>query len=67
MIFFDTTYLIRHYLDEKGSEAIRALAETALAASAWHAHAELLCTFHRACRECRMEKEAEKMLEGLAR
>ncbi|HUF61493.1 MAG TPA: type II toxin-antitoxin system VapC family toxin [Verrucomicrobiales bacterium] len=58
MIFFDTSYLVRLYLDEKGSEAVRALAETAPIASSWHAQAELLCTFHRAYREGRLDKKA---------
>lgn len=57
MIFYDTTYLVRLYLDEKGSEAVRALAETMPVASSWHAQAELLCTLHRAYREGRLDKE----------
>ncbi len=48
MIFFDTACPVRLYLDEKGSEAVRALAETVPVASSWHAQAELHCTFHRA-------------------
>ncbi len=58
MIFFDTTYLVRLYLDENGSAAVRSLAETAPIAASWHAQAELLCTFHRAFREGRLDKEA---------
>lgn len=58
MIFFDTTYLVRLYLDENGSKSIRSLAETVPVASSWHAQAELLCTFHRAYREGRLDEEA---------
>jgi len=57
MIFFDTTYLIRLYLDESGSDAVRALAKTLPIVSSWHAQAELLCTFHRAFREGRLDLE----------
>lgn len=64
MIFFDTTYLVRLYLDEKGAEPVRALAETAPVASSWHAQAELLCTFHRAFREGRLDEEAYQAQRG---
>ena len=57
MIFFDTTYLVRLYLDENGCDAVRALAETNHVVSSWHAQAELLCTFHRAYREGRLDAE----------
>ena len=57
MIFVDTTYLVRLYLDEKGSESVRALAESVPVASSWHAQAEMLCTFHRAYREGRLDEE----------
>lgn len=56
MIFFDTTYLVRLYLDENGSTAVRALADSPIASS-WHAQAELLCAFHRAFREGRLDAE----------
>ena len=55
MIFFDTTYLVRLYLDENGCDAVRELAETQPVVSSWHAQAELLCTFHRAYREGRLD------------
>jgi predicted nucleic acid-binding protein len=57
MIFLDTTYLVRLYLDEPGSPAVRALAQTQPIAASWHAQAELLCTFHRAFRETRLDLE----------
>jgi predicted nucleic acid-binding protein len=58
MMFFDTSYLVRLYLDENGSDTVRTLAETMPVASSWHAQAELLCTFHRAYREGRLDEEA---------
>jgi predicted nucleic acid-binding protein len=57
MIFFDTSYLIRLYLDEPGATAIRALAKVQPIAASWHAQAELLCTFHWAYREGRLDYE----------
>jgi predicted nucleic acid-binding protein len=56
MIFFDTTYLVRLYLDENGCEAVRELAAALPIASSWHAQAEMLCTFHRAFREGRLDQ-----------
>lgn len=47
MIFFDTTYLVRLYLDEPGADAVRELANAQPIAASWQAQAELLCTFHR--------------------
>jgi predicted nucleic acid-binding protein len=58
MIFFDTTYLVRLYLDEPGTDAVRELANAQPIAASWHAQAELLCTFHRAFREGRLDREA---------
>jgi len=57
VIFFDTTYLVRLYLDENGSDSVRELASTLPVASSWHAQAEMLCTFHRAFREGRLDHE----------
>lgn len=57
MIFFDTSYLVRLYLDDKGFEAVRELAGTDEIASSWHAQAEILCSLHRAWREGRLDVE----------
>lgn len=57
MIFFDTTYLVRLYLDEPGADSVRELAKIQPIVSSWHAQAELLCTFHRAFREGRLDFE----------
>ncbi|MCH8475521.1 MAG: type II toxin-antitoxin system VapC family toxin [Opitutales bacterium] len=64
MIFFDTSYLVRLYLDEPGSSAVRDLAKTQPIAAAWHAQAELLCTFHRALREGRLNTESYQVLRS---
>jgi predicted nucleic acid-binding protein len=57
MIFFDTSYLVRLYLDEPGADAVRELAKAQPISTSWHAQAELLCTFHRAFREGRLDHE----------
>jgi predicted nucleic acid-binding protein len=64
VIFFDTTYLVRLYLDETGSSAVRDLAKSQPVAAAWHAQAELLCTFHRAYRDERLAAEAYHVLRS---
>lgn len=64
MIFFDTTYLVRLYLDEPGADSVRELAKVQPIASAWHAQAELLCTFHRAFREGRLDFEGYQAQRG---
>ena len=50
--FFDTSYLVRFYLEDAGFEAVRefARAERAIAA-AWHAQSEVVAALHRAFRE----------------
>ncbi|MCH8539175.1 MAG: type II toxin-antitoxin system VapC family toxin [Opitutales bacterium] len=64
MIFYDTSYLVRLYLDEPGSSAVRDLAKRQPIAAAWHAQAELLCTFHRALREGRLNTESYRVLRN---
>ncbi len=50
--FFDTSYLVRLYLEDFGFEAVRDLTRRSQAvAAAWHAQAELLTALHRAFRE----------------
>lgn len=39
MIFFDTTYLVRLYLDEPGADSVRELAKVQPIVSSWHAQA----------------------------
>jgi predicted nucleic acid-binding protein len=57
-LYFDTSYLVRLYLDDKGCEQVRALAAQGDIASCWHAQAEILCSLHRALREGRLDVEA---------
>ena len=64
MIFFDTTYLVRLDLDELGADTVRELAKAQPIVASWHAQAELLCTFHRAFREGRLDPEAYQALRA---
>ncbi len=56
--FFDTSYLVRLYLEDAGFEPVRQLAARvpALAAS-WHGQAEVVAALHRAYREGRFTHE----------
>jgi predicted nucleic acid-binding protein len=56
--FFDTSYLVRLYLEDAGFEQVRQLAarSPALAAS-WHGQAEVVAALHRAFREGRFTQE----------
>ncbi len=57
-LYFDTSYLVRLYLEDNGFEAVRKLAAEAPAlASAWHAQAETIAALHRAHREGRFTAE----------
>ncbi len=57
MIYLDTSYLVRLYLDDAGFEMVRALAARGEVASCWHAQPEILCALHRALREGRLSAE----------
>ena len=55
--FFDTSYLVRFYLEDGGFEAVRELAGAGRGvAAAWHAQAEVTAALHRAFRERRTEQ-----------
>jgi predicted nucleic acid-binding protein len=57
--FFDTSYLVRIYLEDIGFEAVRNLAVPGRSvAAAWHAQAEVVAALHRAGRERRMKNGA---------
>ena len=43
MLYFDTSNLVRLYLDDAGCELVRELAAQNEIASCWHAQAEILC------------------------
>ncbi len=54
--YFDTSYLVRLYLQDRGFEGVRKLAGAGRTiASAWHAQAEIVAAFHRAFREGRLQ------------
>ena len=57
MLYFDTSYLVRLYLDDTGCEPVRELAAQNEIASCWHAQAEILCALHRGLREGRLDAE----------
>jgi predicted nucleic acid-binding protein len=58
MIYCDTSYLLRLYLDDPGSDEVRALCRVHPIASAGHARAELPAALHRAFREQRISPQA---------
>jgi predicted nucleic acid-binding protein len=57
VIYFDTTYLVRLYLTEPGSEEVRELCAPHQLCSASHAQAEVPAAIHRAFREGRLSPE----------
>jgi len=57
LIYFDTSYLLKLYLDENGSEEVRRQAATTdRLACAWHGQAEMVTSFHRKYRERAISK-----------
>lgn len=58
MIFCDTSYLVRLYLEDAGWEAVRELCASDDVAACELALAEIPSALHSACREGRVEPEA---------
>ena len=56
MIFFDTSYLVRIYMEDLGWETVRALSATDDVAASEHARAEIPAALHRAFREGRIDQ-----------
>ncbi|MCP5523128.1 MAG: type II toxin-antitoxin system VapC family toxin [Verrucomicrobiales bacterium] len=54
--FFDSSYVVRLYLEDQGFETVRELAGRGqVVACAWHGQAEVVAALHRAFRERRMD------------
>ncbi|MDL5046567.1 type II toxin-antitoxin system VapC family toxin [Oscillatoria amoena NRMC-F 0135] len=56
MLYFDTSYLVRLYLQDRGFELVRALASKESIASSRHGKSELTGALHRAYREKRFSR-----------
>jgi predicted nucleic acid-binding protein len=56
MIYFDTSYLVRLYLSEPGSNEVRDLAKNNEVHCALHGRTEVLAAFHRVFREGRITR-----------
>jgi predicted nucleic acid-binding protein len=64
MIFCDTSYLVRLYLEDPGWEIVRDLCATDAVAACELALAEIPAALHRACREGRLDAATFKELRA---
>lgn len=64
MIFCDTSYLIRLYLEDHGWEEVRELCASDDVGTAAHAEAEIPAALHRAFRESRLDAAQFRELIG---
>ena len=63
MIYCDTAYLLKYYVDEPGSGEVRELIDSQVAvASLGLARLELAAAFHRKLREEQIDKHAHRLL-----
>jgi predicted nucleic acid-binding protein len=63
MLYFDTSYVARLYLEDRGFAEVRRLAASDDIATARHGLLETLAAFHRAFREARVEPAAFDQLQ----
>lgn len=63
-IYFDTSYLVRIYLEDAGHESVRSLAGNhSQIASSMHGRTEVVAAFHRAFREKRLDAAGHQILQ----